>query len=109
AAVTVKFSEKTLDRQQTLAKTERTSQKNVQDAEQQLACARAQLALLQICAPIAGTVTKVNVKTGEAADLTTVLAEMIDLDRLVVNFNVAGADLATLKTGQTAEMTIPDS
>jgi RND family efflux transporter MFP subunit len=67
------------------------------------------VALLQIRAPIGGTITKVNVKAGEAADLTTVLAELIDLDRLVVNFNAAGADLAALKTGQTAELTIPDS
>lgn len=109
ARVAVEFAEKTLERQKTLAKTEGTSLKNIQDAEQQLASARAQLALLQIRAPIAGTVTKVNIKTGEAADLTTVLAELMDLDRLVVNFNLAGADLAALKAGQTAEVTIPDS
>jgi membrane fusion protein (multidrug efflux system) len=109
AKVAVNFAEKTLERQKTLARTEGTSQKNVQDAEQQLASAQAQVALLQIRAPIGGTITKVNVKAGEAADLTTVLAELIDLDRLVVNFNVAGADLAALKTGQTVELTIPDS
>jgi membrane fusion protein (multidrug efflux system) len=109
ADVAVKFAEKTLERQQTLAKIEGTSQKNLQDAEQQLASARAQLALLQIQAPIAGTVTKVNVKAGEAADLTTVLAELVDLERLVVNFNAAGGELAALKTGQTAELTIPES
>lgn len=108
ARVAVEFAEKTVERQKTLAKTDGTSRKNVQDAEQQLASARAQLALLQIRAPIAGTVTKVNIKAGEAADLTTVLAELIDLDRLVVNFNVAGADLAALKTGQAAELTTSD-
>jgi membrane fusion protein (multidrug efflux system) len=109
ADVAVKFAEKTLERQQTLAKNEGTSLKNIQDAEQQVASARAQLALLQIRAPIAGTVTKVNVKAGEAADLTTVVAELVDLDRFLVNFNAAGADLAALKSGQTAQLTIPES
>jgi len=74
-----------------------------------LAAAQAQVALLQIRAPIAGTITKVNVKAGEAADLTTVLGELIDLDRLVVNFNVVGTDLPALKIGQPAELMIPDS
>jgi membrane fusion protein (multidrug efflux system) len=109
AEVAVKFAEKTLERQKTLAQAEGTSQKLLQEAEQQLATARAQQGLLQIHSPIAGTVTKVNVKAGEAADLTTVLAEVIDLDRLAVSINIASAELAALKAGQPVEVATPDS
>ena len=109
AEVAVRFSEKSLERQKKLAQAEGTSQKLLQEAEQQLASARAQQALLQIHSPITGVVTKVNVKPGEAADLTTVLAEVVDLDRLVVNINVASSELAALKAGQPLEVLTPDS
>ncbi len=109
AEVAVRFAEKSLERQKKLAQTEGTSQKLLQDAEQQLASARAQQALLQIHSPITGMVTKVNIKSGEAADLTTVLAEVVDLNRLVVSVNVSSAELAALKTGQPVEVVSPDS
>jgi len=103
------FAEKSLARQQRLAQAEGTSQKLLQEAEQQLASARAQQSLLQIRSPIAGVVTKVNIKAGEAADLTTVLAEVVDLERLLVSFNVPSGELAALKTGQPVEITAPES
>jgi membrane fusion protein, multidrug efflux system len=109
ADVAVKFAEKSLERQKKLAEAENTSQKLLQEAEQQLAAARAQQALLQIHSPIAGVVTKVNVKPGEAADLTTVLAEVVDLNRLVASINVSSAELASLKAGQPAEVSTSDS
>ena len=76
--VAVKFAEKNLERQKKLAQTEGTSQKLLQEAEQQLDTARAQLALLKIHSPISGAVIKLNAKVGEAADLTSVLAELVD-------------------------------
>ena len=103
ADVAVNFAEKNLDRQKRLAKVDGTSQKALQDAEQQFAAAGAQQALLLIRSPLAGVVTRVNVKTGEAADLTTFLAEVIDLDRLVINVTVPSAELPMLKAGQPAE------
>ncbi|MCX6905287.1 MAG: efflux RND transporter periplasmic adaptor subunit [Verrucomicrobia bacterium] len=109
ADVAVSFAEKSVERQQRLAKVEGTSQKLLQEAELALAAARAQQALLQIQAPLTGVVTKVNVKAGEAADLTTVLAEVVDLDRLVVSVNVSSAELAALKVGQSAEVTSADT
>lgn len=109
AAIAVKFAEKSLERQTRLAQAEGTSQKLLQEAEQQLASARAQQALLEVHSPLAGSVTKVNIKAGEAADLTTVLAEVIDLDRLAVTLNVSGAELAVLKAGQVVELVSPDS
>ena len=71
ADVAVDFAEKTLERQRKLVQIESTSQKALQEAEQQLAAARAQRALLQVQAPLAGTVVRVNVKPGEAVDLTS--------------------------------------
>jgi membrane fusion protein (multidrug efflux system) len=109
ADVAVNFAEKSLERQQKLVKIEGTSQKVLQDAEQALAAARTQQALLQVQSPLAGVVTKVNTKAGEAADLTTVLAEVVDLDRLVVSVNVSSAELAGLKAGQPAEVLSTDS
>jgi membrane fusion protein, multidrug efflux system len=108
ADVAVSFAQKSLERQQKLAKVEGTSQKLLQEAELALAAARAQQALLRIESPIAGVVTKVNVKAGEAADLTTVLAEVVDLDHLTVSVNVSSAELASLKPGQPAEVTCPE-
>ena len=109
ADVAVKFAEKVLDRQKKLAQAEGTSQKALQDAEQQLAAARAQQALLQIHSPIAGAVTKVNLKAGEAADLTTVLAEVVDLDHLVASLNIPSAELGALKAGQAVEVSATDT
>ncbi len=109
ADVAVRFAEKTLERQKKLAQVEGTSQKLLQDAEQQLASARTQQALLQIRSPIKGVVTKVNVKAGEVADLTTILGEVVDLDRLVVSMNVPSAELGSLKPGQPIEVTSSDS
>ncbi len=107
ADVAVDFAQKALERQQRLIKIEGTSQKSLQEAEQALAAATTQQAFLQIQSPLGGVVTKVNAKAGEAADLTTVLAEVVDLDRLVVSANVPSAELAGLKAGQQAGVVVP--
>ncbi len=104
ADVAVDFAQKTLERQKKLVQIDGTSQKTFQEAEQQLAASRAQQALLRVQAPLSGTVVRVNVKPGEAVDLTTVLAEVIDLDRLVVGANVPSRELAALKAGQLVEV-----
>ncbi len=104
ADVAVDFAEKTLERQRKLVQVEGTSQKTLQEAEQQVAASRAQRALLRVQAPLAGTVVRVSVKPGEAVDLTTVLAEVMDFDRLVVSANVPSRELAALKVGQPVEV-----
>jgi len=111
ASRAVEFAEKTAERQKKLIQVEGTSQKLLQDAEQALtaarndfAAAKTQQALLRVEAPLTGTVTHLNVKPGEAVDLTTVLAELVDLDRLVVSAKVPSAELARLKVGQPAEV-----
>jgi RND family efflux transporter MFP subunit len=54
-------------------------------------------------------VTSVNVRPGEAVDLTTVLAEVLDPSRLVVSVNVPNSELATLKSGQAAAVRVNES
>jgi len=109
ADIAVDFAQKNLERQNNLLKIEGTSQKSLQESEQALAAAKTQQALLQVLSPLGGVVTKVNTKAGEAADLTTVLAEVVDLDRLVVSANVPSAELVVLKVGQPAEIMPADS
>lgn len=109
ADVAVQTAEKTFERQKQLMQVEGTSQKTLQEAEQQLSAARAQQSLLRIQSPLAGIVTSVNVRPGEAVDLTTVLAEVLDPTRLVVSVNVPSSELAELKTDQTAEVRVNES
>lgn len=109
ADVAVQFAQMALERQRRLIDIEGTSEKSLQEAEQQLDAARVQQALLRVESPLAGTVTRVNVKPGEAVDLTTILAEVVDLDRLVVSASVPSAELAALKPGQSAEVLVDKS
>lgn len=104
ADVAEKFAEKTLERQKKLLQIGSTSKKLLQDAEQQMATARVQETLLHIRSPLSGTVVRLNVKPGEAADLTSVLAEVIDLERLVVTASVPAFELGPLQTGQVVEV-----
>lgn len=105
------FAERNLERQKRLQQVDGTSLKTLQETEQavavahhELTAAETQQALLRIAAPLAGTVTHVNAKPGEAVDLTTVLAEIVDLDRLVVSAGVPSAELAGLRLGQQVEV-----
>jgi membrane fusion protein (multidrug efflux system) len=112
ARQTLDFAERAFARQQQLGAGEATSQKLYQEAQQSVAAARAELAtaetqraLLNITAPLAGTVVKVSAKPGDAVDLTSGLAEIIDLDRLVVTSGVRSIDVARVRRGQTAMLT----
>lgn len=113
AQAAVDFAATALARQQRLLRIEGTSQKLVQESQQQLdlaqselAAARAQRALLSVTAPLSGVVVRVNVKPGEAVDLATVLAEVIDLDRLVVTANIPSAELSAIAVGQAVELAV---
>lgn len=102
--VAVESAKQVLERQKKLARVEGTSQKALQEAEARLNAARVQQAYLRVSSPLAGTVTHVNGKPGEAVDLTSVLAEVVDLDRLVVSAGVPSAELASLRVGRPAEV-----
>jgi membrane fusion protein (multidrug efflux system) len=86
-----------VERQKTLYAQQNTSLKNLQDAE-------AQLAMLQITAPLSGTVARVNVKPGQAVDLTTVVAEVMDLNRLAVSAEIPSAEADDLKAANPLEV-----
>jgi len=86
-----------VERQKILYAQQNTSLKNLQDAE-------AQLALLRVTAPLSGTAAHVNVTPGQAVDLTTVLAEVMDLNRLALNAQIPAADAVNLKSGNPAEV-----
>lgn len=111
AKVALQFAQKNYERKKTLQRTNDVSQKLYEEASHQfdaarndLATALAQRSLLTIEAPLSGTLVKVNPRPGEAVDLNAVLAELIDLDRLVVNASVPSTEANGLKIGQPVEI-----
>ena len=90
-------AEQEVERQKKLYAQQNTSLKNLQEAE-------AQLALLRVTAPLSGTVARVNVKPGQAVDLTTVVAEVMDLNRLAVSAEIPAAEVGDLKPGNPVEV-----
>lgn len=103
------FAEDNFERQKKLLPVEGTSKKAYLEAEQLLNTARAELraaetdlALTTVTAPLDGTIVKINSEPGEAVEASTVLAVLIDLDRLVAAVGVPSAEAAGLKPGQSA-------
>jgi RND family efflux transporter MFP subunit len=66
--------------------------------------AEAQLAMLRVTAPLAGTVVSVNVKPGAAVDANTVVAEVMDLSRLVVRTVVPASQARELRLDQETQV-----
>jgi RND family efflux transporter MFP subunit len=60
--------------------------------------------LLAIAAPIAGTVTRLNISAGDTLEPGKVAVQLVDLDRLVATVDVPAQDLSYLKAGQTASI-----
>ena len=96
-AMTADFAGQAAARQEKLYAQQNTSLKSLQDAE-------AQLASLRIIAPLSGTVTRLNVKPGESVDVNTVVAEVIDLNRLAVSAAIPAAEANDLKTGEDVQI-----
>jgi membrane fusion protein (multidrug efflux system) len=94
---TAENAEQEVVRQKQLYAQQNTSLKNLQNAE-------AQLALLRVTAPLSGTVARVNVKPGQAVDLTTIVAEVMDLNRLAVSAEIPAAEAGDLKPGNPVEV-----
>jgi membrane fusion protein (multidrug efflux system) len=96
-ATTAESAAQEVERLEKLYAQENTSLRNLQAAE-------AQLALLRVTAPLSGTVARVNVKPGQAVDLTTVVAEVMDLNRLAVSAEIPAAEAGDLKPGNPVEV-----
>lgn len=111
AVKALESAEQTYERQKKLLAADGTSQKSFQEAElglntarSELAAARTELSLLEIKAPLAGTVVRIGARLGQAVEPNAVLAEVIALDRLVVTAQVPSRDAVGLKPGQPVEL-----
>jgi membrane fusion protein (multidrug efflux system) len=107
----LQFAEQTFERQKNLLTADGTSQKSFQEAEQQLNAARSglsaaqtQLALLQITSPLTGTLVRLNATLGQSVDSNTVLAEVVDMNRLVAAARIPSREASLLKPGQRVEL-----
>jgi membrane fusion protein (multidrug efflux system) len=107
----LEFAKQTYERQKKLLEGEGTSLKSFQEAESQfniaeseLSAAQTQLSLLQIEAPLAGTLVKLSAELGQSVESNATLAEIIDLDRLVVAADVPSREAFLLELGQPVEL-----
>jgi membrane fusion protein (multidrug efflux system) len=82
------------------------AQAKAAEAHTALTVAETQRSLLDIRAPLSGTVVRVHVGAGEAVDVnpSTILAEVVDLDRLVVAASLPATELPVLRVGQPVEL-----
>lgn len=110
------FAKKAYERQKKLLEAEGTSLKSFQEAESQfntamsdLSAAQTQLSLLQIEAPLTGTLVKLSAELGQSVESNTTLAEIIDLDRLVVAADIPSREASLLKLGQPVELGLEPS
>jgi RND family efflux transporter MFP subunit len=88
-----------------------TSLQAKQEAEQRLAAARAELASaqaaiaqVQLASPLDGVVARINVQPGQTVDINTVVAEIIDVKRLVATVNVPADEAIQLRPSQAADI-----
>lgn len=107
----VRFAEQLVERQEQLGPGQATSQKAYQESKAQLTTAQSELntaeaqrRLLDVRAPLDGTVIKVNSRPGDSVDPATLLAEVVDLSRLVVSASIRSVDAAQVKRGQRVEV-----
>lgn len=114
AELAIGFAQKNVARQKKLIAAEGTSEKQLLESEQALAQARTELAtskvqqsLLSGEAPLDGTLMRFSARLGEPADASTALAEIVDLERLIVAVRVPRADAADIKMKQKAVLQPP--
>ncbi|MDD2722644.1 MAG: efflux RND transporter periplasmic adaptor subunit [Methylovulum sp.] len=108
ANVALDFAQKNFARKQQLNPGETISRKLYDDAQQLLETARTDLqtaktqrALLNVTAPLSGTITALHFRLGEAVSPSSVLADLVDLHRLVIVLHVPSPEAADLRLGQT--------
>lgn len=105
ADVEVEHARREAERERKLIDIGGTSEKSLLEVERQLSAALARRSLLRIDAPFAGIVARVFARPGESVAADSVLAELIDPDRLVAIGGVPAAELDGLQSGQQVEIT----
>jgi RND family efflux transporter MFP subunit len=108
---TLEFSQQVAARLNRLSISGAISTQAKQEADQRLGTARAELASalaaiaqVRLASPLDGVVSRVNVLPGQTVDLNTVVAEIVDLRRLVATVAVPADEAMQVKAGQTAEI-----
>jgi membrane fusion protein (multidrug efflux system) len=116
AEVAVEFAQKNFARKQQLSTTDNISRKLYDEAELLLQTARKDLLnaktqreLLLIKAPLSGTVAAIHFKMGEAVSLATVLADLIDLDRLDIAIRLPSSEASSIHLKQPVEISAGSS
>ena len=111
ARTALEYADKTLQRQRELLEAGGTSERALEEAEKQrdsaaneLAAAETQLDLLRITAPVSGTVVRIDAALGQPVEPNMVLAEIIDLERLVITSSVPSQEATTIEPGQRVEL-----
>jgi len=111
AEVAVDFAQKNFSRKQQLNLTDNISRKLYDEAEQllqnarkDLLTAKTQRELLQIKAPLSGTVATIHFKVGEAVSPASILADVIDLKRLNIAIRVPSFEAADIRLGQAVKI-----
>lgn len=101
------YAEQTFQRQQALLESDGTSQRAFLEARLQrdaaqsaLAAAETDLAYRNIATPLSGTVVHLSVEVGQHVDASTVLAEVVDLGRLVVTAGVPPRQIDGVAVGE---------
>jgi membrane fusion protein (multidrug efflux system) len=109
-------AQQAFQRQETLVKSNGTSQKAYLDAKAARDAARADLAdaetglaYVNITAPLSGTVLRMDAKVGQHVDASTQLAEVVDLSRLVVTAGVPAREIGGVTVGQRVLLGVGDS
>jgi len=100
-------AEEAFQRQEALLATDGTSQKAYLEAKAErdgaradLTAAETELAYLNITAPLSGTVLHLGTMVGEHVSAGTVLAQVVDLNRLVVTAGVPAREMDGVAVGQ---------
>ena len=104
-------AEKAFDRQKQMQAINATSDKQYLEAEQQYESARSALTaaemergLLDVKAPTSGTVSNIGIRAGETVNTADILAEIMDLSRLIVSANVPAAEIGTVVADQSVSI-----
>jgi membrane fusion protein (multidrug efflux system) len=94
--MTVDYARQEAARLEKLYAQHNASLKSIQDAQ-------AQLGALQVVAPLSGTVARLNARPGQAVDVNTVVAELVDLSRLVARAALPASEVGELNLGETVQ------